>query len=228
MANNFPFGRHFPIAVWVMPLRSEPPDSLNSLQLLWDGTYCCTHGCSQQYWSVPEGKVRVVTEVVTSLSQNPTQTRPWLPAQLLPVSHPLCPRWARSPVWPRPRSVSWRQRPALSSSPPGGDSPLVLLQGPVGGCSSKADWSSPASTRAHQRFQGRKRDLPLQPEPSCTIILHPPEQQTCQPSQQLQTLPMTLFLTASLYLPFIVCFLPYQTPRTALASNYNLLQLSAQ
>lgn len=36
-ANNFPFGRHFPNAVWIMPSRSELPDSLNSLKFLWDG-----------------------------------------------------------------------------------------------------------------------------------------------------------------------------------------------
>lgn len=37
MANNFPFGKNFSTTVWVMPSRSEPPDSLNSLEFLWDG-----------------------------------------------------------------------------------------------------------------------------------------------------------------------------------------------
>lgn len=59
-------------------------------------------------------------------------------------------------------------------------------------------------------------------------ILHPPGRQTCQSSEHLQTLPMTLFLTLSLYFPLIVCSLPYQTLLTALASNYKLLGLSAQ
>lgn len=89
VANNFPFWRHFPTAVWVMALRSEPPDSLNSLELLWDGTARCTHGCPQQYWRVPAGKVKVVTKTQYSLSLNPARIRSWLPAQLLPVCQSL-------------------------------------------------------------------------------------------------------------------------------------------
>lgn len=204
MANNFPFGRHFPIAVWVMPLRSEPPDSLNSLQLLWDGTSCCTHGCSQQYWSVPAGKVRVVTEVVTSLSQNPTQTWPWLPAQLLPVSHPL------SPPEPGPQYDQGQE------VFPEDNAQHVLLEGTVLWCFCRdllvaaaaklTEAAQPALELTRGFREGKEICLchlsPPAPS-SCTLQSN----RTCQPSQHLQTLPMTLFLTPSLISSFY-CLLP--------------------
>lgn len=35
MASDLPFGRYSPNATWVVPSRSEPPNDLNSLELLW-------------------------------------------------------------------------------------------------------------------------------------------------------------------------------------------------
>lgn len=58
MANNFPFGRYSPDTIWVMLLRSEPPDNLDSLALLWG-------------WKQPAAPIGVPTNIYQSQRERP-------------------------------------------------------------------------------------------------------------------------------------------------------------
>lgn len=58
MANDCPFGRYSPNAIWVMPSRSEPPDNLNSLELLWG-------------WKQPAVPIGIPTNIYQSQRERP-------------------------------------------------------------------------------------------------------------------------------------------------------------
>lgn len=63
-------------------------------------------------------------------------------------------------------------------------------------------------SRPQQRFQRRKRDLPLLPGPFCHTILHPPGR--CFSLSTHQTLLMAFFLMLNLYFPLLaVCSPPH-------------------
>lgn len=136
------------------------------------GTACCTHGWPQQYSSVSTGKVRVVTKAQVKLFPKPNTEQTLAPSPTpASVSSPQ-PLWTRSSVFPGLRTASWRQHPA---SPLRRDSPLVLLQGLVSGCSSQADWSSPASTGAHAVLTRGFREG----KETCLCNMSPPAPLSC-------------------------------------------------
>lgn len=206
----------------------DPSDSLNSLEFLWDGNSLLHPWMPQEILNSPNRKGASCHQS-TNTACHKNQWRPD------PGSQPNSCQYL-IPQPPESGPQYFQGQEVL----PEDNIQQVLLEGTVLWCFCRDLWVAAAAkvTEVAQpalelrlsstEVSGKKRDLPLQREPSCTTVLHPPEWQMCQSSEHLQTLLMTLFLTLSLYLPLIVCFLPYQTPLTALASNYNYLQLPAQ